>query len=268
MQFLWLSLWKGKYSDFLRIIEDPQKPTLVFTPNPEMLLGAMKDPSFLQILSRSDYLVPDGNGLYVASEMQNGQSYLHSCYSVFRSRKKMVKKYGELIKGSDLTQDIVTYVQAKKKNILIIDNFRITKPLSDFEKRKMKIQSEIIPLFHEKFPDLSVQVFFIGEMSPDAIAHHIGLNHIDYVFACSGMKSQEKILTEIFSYLPDTSRVVWLAVGSSFDYLLGLQKRAPLIFQKLWLEWLYRLIIEPRRRWRRIIDAVWRFPESIKQSKI
>ncbi len=63
-------------------------------------------------------------------------------------------------------------------------------------------------LFHERFPRLSVQVFFLGDMSADAIAHHIGLNSIDYVFACSGMKTQEKILTEIFSYLPENSKVV------------------------------------------------------------
>lgn len=173
-----------------------------------MLLGAMKDPSFLQILSRSDYLVPDGNGLYVASEMQSGQSYFRSCQMVFRSRKKIVKKYGELIKGSDLTRDIVSYVQENKKNILIIDNYRITQPTNSFEKKKMKVQSEILDLFHQKFPHLSVQVFFLGEMSPDAIAHHIGLNKIEYVFACSGMKSQERILTEIFSYLPDSSKIV------------------------------------------------------------
>lgn len=268
MQFLWLSLWKGRYSDFLRLIENPQKPTLVFTPNPEMLLGAMKDPSFLQILSRSDYLVPDGNGLYVASEMQSGQSYFRSCQMVFRSRKKIVKKYGELIKGSDLTRDIVSYVQENKKNILIIDNYRITQPTNSFEKKKMKVQSEILDLFHQKFPHLSVQVFFLGEMSPDAIAHHIGLNKIEYVFACSGMKSQERILTEIFSYLPDSSKIVWLAVGSSFDYLLWLQKRAPFFFQKLWLEWLYRLMLNPYGRWKRIINAVWRFPQSMKQSKV
>lgn len=97
MQFLSLHLWKGKYRDFLQITLHPSKPTLIFTPNPELLLGAMKDASFLQILSRSDYLIPDGNGLYVASEMQNGETYFRACQRVFCSRKQIVKKYGELI---------------------------------------------------------------------------------------------------------------------------------------------------------------------------
>lgn len=46
------------------------------------------------------------------------------------------------------------------------------------------------------------------------------------------MKSQEQILVDIWRYLPDSQRVVGLGVGSSIDYLLGLQKRAPLIMQK------------------------------------
>lgn len=68
----------------------------------------------------------------------------------------------------------------------------------------------MIELFHEKYKSLSIQVFFLGEMSPDAIAHHIELGHIGYIFGCSGMKTQEKVLFEIFSYLPDHLHVVGL----------------------------------------------------------
>ena len=77
------------------------------------------------------------------------------------------------------------------------------------------------------------------------------------------MKSQEQILVEIFDFLPDDQRVLGLGVGSSIDYLLGLQKRAPVFFQRLGLEWLYRLILEPRKRWRRIYTALVEFPRMI-----
>lgn len=41
-----------------------------------MLLGASKDREFLEILRRADYLVPDGNGLYLSTLMREGYSFL------------------------------------------------------------------------------------------------------------------------------------------------------------------------------------------------
>ena len=42
-----------------------------------------------------------------------------------------------------------------------------------------------------------------------------------------------------------------MGVGGSFDVVVGLTKRAPLWMQKAGLEWLYRLIREPGRMWKR-----------------
>ena len=42
-------------------------------------------------------------------------------------------------------------------------------------------------------------------------------------------------------------------VGAVFDFFAGTYKRAPMIWQRLGLEWLYRLLKEPRRMWRRYI---------------
>lgn len=65
-----------------------------------------------------------------------------------------------------------------------------------------------------------MHVLFAGEMAADGIAHYIELHDIRYVFSCIGMKAQEKVLVEIFSYLPKTQKVVGLGVGASIDFLL------------------------------------------------
>ncbi len=52
---------------------------------------------------------------------------------------------------------------------------------------------------------------------------------------------------------------VSLGVGAGFDYLAGNIKRAPRIMQKLCLEWLYRLLQDPRRLWRRYVTTNARF---------
>jgi exopolysaccharide biosynthesis WecB/TagA/CpsF family protein len=80
------------------------------------------------------------------------------------------------------------------------------------------------------------------------------------------MKVQEKLLIDIFFHLPEEQKVVGLGVGASIDFLLGLQKRAPMIFQKLGLEWFYRLITQPKIRAKRIWDALYHFPRLIKKS--
>lgn len=52
---------------------------------------------------------------------------------------------------------------------------------------------------------------------------------------------------------------VLMAVGGSIDHLTGKQVRAPLLFQRLGLEWLWRLFCQPKR-WRRILTATVVFP--------
>jgi UDP-N-acetyl-D-mannosaminuronic acid transferase (WecB/TagA/CpsF family) len=87
MQFLSLDIYNGKYLDFLESIKTPKQKTLVFTPNPEMLLRAGRDPGFLDILRQADTLTPDANGLYTASLIQEGSGFLSACFQTFFMRK-------------------------------------------------------------------------------------------------------------------------------------------------------------------------------------
>ncbi len=264
MHFLWLHIFRWKYVDFLNELKNPQKKSLVFTPNPEILLHASRDQEFLEILKQADFLTPDANGLYVGAQMWEGKSFLVAGFRTLFSKKSLQEQYGELIQGSNLTRDLVDFAQTTGKKILMIDNYRITKAINEFEERKMETQWRFRELFQEKFPRLTVEVLFDWEKSPVEIAEFIQKENISYAFSCIGMKIQEQRLVEIFAHIPEDFPVVWLWVGSSFDYLLGLQKRAPVIFQKLGLEWLYRLILEPRKRWRRIRNAVVEFPRMVK----
>lgn len=262
MHFLWLHIYTGKYREFLELIKNPTQKTLVFTPNPEILLRASQDAEFLEILRQADFLTPDANGLYTATLMQEGSGFLMAGFRTFFSKKSLAERYGELIQWSNLTRDLVDATIRENKKILMIDNYLITKPKNDFEVRKMEVQKKLRELFALRFPELQIEIVFDGDKNPEELANFIQKEDISYVFSCIGMKKQEQRLIEIFSYLSFEQKVVGLGVGSSFDYLLGLQKRAPLIFQKLWLEWFYRLMLNPRARWSRIVDAFWRFPRS------
>lgn len=49
---------------------------------------------------------------------------------------------------------------------------------------------------------------------------------------------------------------VMVGVGAGFDYFAGNIKRAPMIMQKLSLEWLYRLVQEPKRLYKRYFPLI------------
>lgn len=51
------------------------------------------------------------------------------------------------------------------------------------------------------------------------------------------------------------SETVFLGVGAAFDFLAGTKPRAPIFMQKLGLEWLFRLMSEPKRLWRRYLKT-------------
>jgi exopolysaccharide biosynthesis WecB/TagA/CpsF family protein len=73
------------------------------------------------------------------------------------------------------------------------------------------------------------------------------------------MKRQEKSVVEIMEKCENIK--IWLWVGSSFDYFIGFQKRAPKLWRTLWLEWLYRLLTWPRKleRLKRLWNAIFVF---------
>lgn len=56
---------------------------------------------------------------------------------------------------------------------------------------------------------------------------------------------------------------VALCIGATIDFLAGERKRAPIWMQRAGLEWLYRLLSEPRRLWRRYARDAWLFPQLV-----
>jgi N-acetylglucosaminyldiphosphoundecaprenol N-acetyl-beta-D-mannosaminyltransferase len=88
--------------------------------------------------------------------------------------------------------------------------------------------------------------FFTGDQTP-AIVRDIAAGGARLLFVGMGSPRQEFWLAE---HLRETGCGAGVGVGGSFDVISGRVTRAPRIARRLGLEWLYRLITEPRR-WRR-----------------
>ncbi|MEK7097636.1 MAG: WecB/TagA/CpsF family glycosyltransferase, partial [Patescibacteria group bacterium] len=114
-----------------------------------------------------------------------------------------------------------------------------------------------------KFPDIIISGCSENEKaaSQDPI-----LLSSDILFVALGAKQQEKWICD-FSFKSSSVRMA-VAVGGSFDMISGDISRAPVFLRKMWLEWLWRFLMEPKKRWKRVFNAVIAFPIKVIKSRI
>ena len=82
-----------------------------------------------------------------------------------------------------------------------------------------------------------------------AVYEMINKSGANVVLVGLGCPKQEKWIFSHKNNMPNVH--IWMALGATIDFEAGNIKRAPKIFQKLYLEWFYRFLIEPRRMFKR-----------------
>jgi N-acetylglucosaminyldiphosphoundecaprenol N-acetyl-beta-D-mannosaminyltransferase len=88
----------------------------------------------------------------------------------------------------------------------------------------------------------------LAELEP--VLAELRASQASIVFVAFGSPKQERVIAALRAELP---QAWWIGVGISFSFVAGHVKRAPLILQRLGLEWLHRLAQEPRRLFRRYL---------------
>ncbi len=197
----------------LDCIENNQK-CFVTTPNPEIVMLAQKDTLLKKILNESDLTIPDGIGIVLASKLNK-------------------IKISERVAGYDLVQKI--FQLAKNKTVYFLGS---SDEVIKLAKKNMA----------EKFPNIKIVGAHNGFFeNSDEIVTQINLLALDILLVGMGAPKQEKW---IYKYKNDLNAKIFIGVGGSFDVMSGKVKRAPVSFQKLGLEWFYRLLSQPKRFWR------------------
>ena len=97
---------------------------------------------------------------------------------------------------------------------------------------------------------------YFSDADATTVAEDIRASGADMLFLAMPSPSKEIFLGD---WGPSLGVPVLHGVGGSFDVLAGITKRAPLRWQKLGLEWLYRVIQEPGRMWRRYLTTNGKF---------
>lgn len=191
--------------------------------NPHCYAQAIKDPVYRDALNSADWLIPDGTGIAWASRVFGGR---------IRSR----------VTGSDLFLALMSTLDEK-------GGYRVFF-LGSTEETLQRIEQRVA----RDYPGISVSSFsppFKPEYEArelDAMIERINSAAPDVLWVGLTAPKQEKLLNAIIDRI-DVGFAA--AIGAVFDFYAGTVKRSHPVFQRMGLEWLPRLLREPRRLWRR-----------------
>lgn len=203
---------------------------LVVTPNAEIIYAASRDPGLAHLLNRADLAVADGSGVVLASRV-------------------LADPLPERVAGYDLLLKLLRMGADLGWRVYLFGTYPET-------------VAEAARRLGQDYRGLTVAGFrdgYFTETDVPAIVEDIRQSRADLLVAALGAPKQERWLAD---HLAEVGVAVGLGVGGSLDVLAGRARRAPAVFQRLHLEWLYRLAREPRRA-RRILGSLPRFAWAV-----
>jgi N-acetylglucosaminyldiphosphoundecaprenol N-acetyl-beta-D-mannosaminyltransferase len=121
---------------------------------------------------------------------------------------------------------------------------------------------KIREVLEHKYPNINIQIIDTSQWSNSIydvrrLRELVQHNALSIVLLCLGHPKQELLAKELKNYDWAGSRPDWImCVGATIDFLTGDQKRAPKFFQVIGLEWLFRLLKNPKKFFSRYFKAV------------
>lgn len=236
MKKLFEKMYKKEEKEFNKILHNnlvKNKKMFIVTANPETMMKSETDTELNKLLNDKDtILVPDGIGVVKASKMIG--------YDV-----------KERIAGIDIANTLLDYGNKLKKTIYLFGS-------------KQEIIDSMKDVLKEKYPNLKLVGSSNGYVQDkDKVFEEMSKLKPDIVLVALGIPLQEKL---IYKHLSLFDKGIFVGVGGSFDVISGHKKRAPQIIIKLNLEWLYRIICEPKRL-KRFYDSNVKFMFRVKKMK-
>lgn len=197
----------------------------IVTANAEILLTAYKNKSYNEVIHSADIIIPDGMGALIHAR-------LHGMHIPYHKR----------LSGVRATELLLALAESRHYRVLILVPFNsFTRPALIHEK------------LYQRYPKLEARVVSESDMPLSAIDTF----QPDILFITFGAPRQEQWIFDNRKKLHSVK--IAIGVGGTFDFLSDTIKRAPQLMRTAGLEWLWRLILEPKRI-KRIIRAVVIFP--------
>jgi N-acetylglucosaminyldiphosphoundecaprenol N-acetyl-beta-D-mannosaminyltransferase len=207
-----------------------QEKTFVVTANPEIVEYANEHQDYKDIILSADYITPDGVGIIMASKWLN-------------------QPLQERITGFDLMNELFRVADEKALKVYLLGAEE-----NVIEAAALKVK--------ELYPGLELVGYNHGyiDIKDDTLPKSIAEFEPDIILTALGFPRQEKWVSRHYALF---NKGLFMGVGGSFDVLAGKVNRAPVFWQKMRLEWLYRLIQQPSR-WKRML-ALPRFVLKVRR---
>jgi len=244
----------------------------IVTPNPEIVTLATKDHAYKNILNSADLAVVDGSGLVVADRFLHMQAPKNRLFrapvliiqglmvgiSIFVARGWLTKRY-KVIKGREMVMELIKLADKKKWRVFFYGG----DPGSPREAaRKLSEKYKGVLLEAADAPQLDSAgepVTKRGSKQYKAALLDIKRFKPDILLVGISAPKQEKWIS---ANMRKINTPVFMAVGGTFDYFAEKVPLPPKLVDRLYLEWLWRLITQPTRA-RRILTATVVFPLRI-----
>jgi N-acetylglucosaminyldiphosphoundecaprenol N-acetyl-beta-D-mannosaminyltransferase len=212
------------YEVFTNNLEDLDlsKRQIINTINPHSYVTAKDDKAFFEALYDSDLIIPDGSGIVVAAKVLKG---------------KVINK----IAGADIHKFLLEKMNNMNGKIFYMGASQNT--LNEIEKR-IKLE----------YPNVQVESYSppykptFSKEDNEIIINRINKFQPDVLFIGMTAPKQEKWLHK---HKQNLDFKVASCIGAVFDFYAGTVERPSELWVKLHLEWLGRLLKEPKRMWRR-----------------
>lgn len=185
----------------------------VVTPNPEFILAAEKDQEFQAVLNGADLVIPDGIGVIFSAKLLG---------TPLKSR----------VPGIEFSAGMLAHMNKVGGRVFLLG-------------AKPGIAEQAASNISKDYPNLTICGTHDGYFKEDApVVQTIKDSNADLLFVCLGAPRQEKFMAQ---HGPELGVKLAMGLGGSLDVYAGVVERAPEAWQKLNLEWAYRLVKEPKR---------------------
>lgn len=223
------------------------------TPNPEFVIASKSDLGFLAVLKGADFLIPDGIGLVWAREVLKEKGFLKRLWRGFLTGGEVLlgRFSNEMISGTDLMEDLCGLAAKKGWSVYLLGGQPgVAKAAFENLKRKypgLKGWAASGPIVKGKMIEISDQRKWVKE---------INRKGPQILLVGMGMEKQERF---IFDNWRELKVNLAMGVGGAFDYFSGRVKRAPKLWRRMGLEWLWRLFCQPWRAKRQgaLLKFIW-----------
>lgn len=224
------SIFSSDMSELLTLVTKAIKsqtgPFLIFTPNPEQLVLAEQQPSFDLELKVADLLLPDGIGLVLASRVLRNQSN---------------REIAERLPGRVVAAKLLGLAKENNQTVLVIGGQGYSSTDHFFYEG---LQCHWTPGYKKVASPTAAEEASLKQL--------LQTLRPALVLVAFGAPHQEHWLVTHRELLAESDVRVGMAVGGTFDFLLGKVPTPPTWVSRYGGEWLFRLITQPWRFFRQL----------------